>query len=130
MPLGEVLIEPKDIIDPAAQGNLITGNAEEKRSKEELEAVLSDKKDFNFMYKIVSNNVIMKFPVILKKDFDIDNEEVKFGFYLNYEMKISSTSKKIIKVPIMINTGKLKINNTGGNYVGSAESVASAKKVT
>ena len=33
-------------------------------------------------------------------------------------------------MPIMVNTGKLKINNSGGAYVSSAESVASAKKVT
>jgi hypothetical protein len=32
----------KDAIDPAGGGNLITGNAEEKRSKEELLEVLTD----------------------------------------------------------------------------------------
>ena len=31
-----------------------------------------------------------------------------------------------MKVPIMVNTGKLKINNTGGN-ISSAQSVASGK---
>ena len=36
LPVGWLAIDAKDIIDPAAQGNLITGNAEEKRSKEEL----------------------------------------------------------------------------------------------
>jgi hypothetical protein len=34
-----------------------------------------------------------------------------------------------MKVPIIINTGKLKINNTGGN-VSSAISVASQKQVS
>lgn len=99
---------------------MITGNAEEKRSKEELTAAITKPADFSFMYKIVANNVIMKFPVTLKTGFDIDKDEVKFGFYLTYEMKVSETSKKKIKVPIMINTGKLKINNTGGHYVSSA----------
>ena len=31
-----------------------------------------------------------------------------------------------MKVPIMVNTGKLKINNTGGN-ISSVQSVASGK---
>lgn len=93
-------------------------------------AAITTPADFNFMYKIVANNVIMKFPVTLKTGFDIEKDEVKFGFYLTYEMKVSESSKKKIKVPIMINTGKLKINNTGGNYVSSAQSVASAKKVS
>jgi hypothetical protein len=34
-----------------------------------------------------------------------------------------------LKVPVTINTGKLKINNTGGN-VSSAMSVASGKNLT
>ena len=82
------------------------------------------------MYKIVSNNVIMKFPVTLKPGFDVDKDEVKFGFHLHVEQKRSATQSLELKVPIMVNTGKLKINTSGGAYVSSAESVASAKKVT
>ena len=91
LPAGQVLIDAKDIIDPAAQGNLITGNAEEKRSKEELLEAITESKDFNFMYKIVSNNVIMKFPVTLKSGFNVDKDEVKFGFYLHISQKRSAT---------------------------------------
>lgn len=130
LPAGQVLIDAKDIIDPAAQGNLITGNAEERRSKEELLDVLTEPKDFNFMYKIVSNNVIMKFPVTLKPGFNVEKDEVKFGFYLHIQQKRSATQNLEVKVPIMVNTGKLKINTSGGAYVSSAQSVASAKKIT
>ena len=42
MPKGYVLIEPKDAIDSATQGNILTTNAEEKRSKEDFLAILSD----------------------------------------------------------------------------------------
>mmetsp|Transcript_8860 Transcript_8860/g.15037 ORF Transcript_8860/g.15037 Transcript_8860/m.15037 type:complete len:86 (+) Transcript_8860:218-475(+) len=42
---------------------------------------------------------------------------------------MSSTSTQEIKVPIAINLGKLKINQSGGN-VSSAISVASGKKAT
>lgn len=91
LPAGQVLIDAKDIIDPAAQGNLITGNAEEKRSKEELLEIITEPKDFNFMYKIVSNNVIMKFPVTLKPGFNVEKDELKFGFYLHIQQKRSAT---------------------------------------
>jgi len=78
------------------------------------------------MYKIVSNNVIMKFQVTLNVGFDIEKDDVKFGFNLHIEQKRSSTQTLNMKVPIVINTGKMKINNTGGN-VSSAMSVASQK---
>jgi len=78
------------------------------------------------MYKIVSNNVIMKFQVTLNVGFDIDKDDVKFGFNLHIEQKRTSTQTLNMKVPIVINTGKMKINNTGGN-VSSAMSVASQK---
>ena len=101
MPSGTVYIEPKDIIDPSAQGNLVTGkgvDAEgktvaivEKRAKEELVEALENKRDVNFMYKIVSNSVIMKFPVTLRKEVNIDKDDVKFGFNLTIDSKISST---------------------------------------
>ena len=78
------------------------------------------------MYKIVSNNVIMKFQVTLNLGFDIEKDDVKFGFNLHIEQKRTSTQTLNMKVPIVINTGKMKINNTGGN-VSSAMSVASQK---
>jgi len=43
------------------------------------------------MYKIVSNNVIMKFPLYLKQDFDIDKDEVKFAFKLVITKKRKGT---------------------------------------
>lgn len=91
----------KDAIDPAGGGNLITGNAEEKRSKEELLEVLTENADLPYMYKIVGNSNILKFPVTLKDCFDnesFENEkqeqfkdEVKFGFNLHIESKRSAT---------------------------------------
>ena len=51
---------------------------------------------------------------------------MKFGFYLHIEQKRSSTLTLNMKVPVVVNTGKMKINNTGGN-VSSAMSVASQK---
>lgn len=129
LPEANVIVEEKDIIDPAAQGNLITGNAEEKRTKEELLEACTDPKDIDFLYKIVANNLILKFPVMLNPGFDIEKDEVKFGFNMHYELKINAKAK-YIKVPIMINTGKLKINTSGGNYVKDSQSVASAKRVT
>ena len=101
MPSGAVYIDPRDIIDPSAAGNIMTGkgvDAEgktvtivEKRAKEELVEALENKRDVNFMYKIVSNSVIMKFPVTLRKDVNIEKDDVKFGFNLTIDSKISST---------------------------------------
>ena len=67
------------------------------------------------MHKIVSNSAIMKFPVTLRKGFNVDLDELKFGFYMHVESKRSSTSTLDVKIPIMLNTGRLKINNSGGN---------------
>jgi len=68
----------------------------------------------------------MKFQVTLNVGFDIEKDDVKFGFNLHIEQKRTSTQTLNMKVPIVINTGKMKINNTGGN-VSSAMSVASQK---
>jgi flagellar assembly factor FliW len=51
----------------------------------------------------------------LNQDFDIEKDDVKFGFNLHTEINRSSSVMLNMKVPIIINTGKLKINNTGGN---------------
>ena len=91
LPLGQIHIEAKDVIDPAGGGNLVTGQAEEKRSKEELLEVLDDKADLGFMYKIVSNSNILKFPVTLKEGFNVEKDEVKFGFNLHIESRRSAT---------------------------------------
>jgi hypothetical protein len=79
------------------------------------------------MYKLVSNSNIMKFPVTLREAFNIEKDEVKFGFNLHIESKRSATQTLKMTIPIMVNTGKLKINNTGGNIISSAQSVASGK---
>ena len=55
-----------------------------------LECV-SNSKDINFMYKVVSNNAVMKFPVTLRKDFNVEKDDMKFGFYMHVEYKISSS---------------------------------------
>lgn len=78
------------------------------------------------MYKVVSNSAILKFPVTLRKGFNVEKDDLKFGFDLQLEAKISSTQNLKVKVPIMINTGILKINNSGGN-ISSAQSVQSGK---
>ena len=100
---------------------------EEKRTPEELKTSLENPKDLAFMHKIVSNSAIMKFPLTLRKGFSVETDDLKFGFYLHVETKRSSTSTLNVKVPIMINTGRLKINNSGGN-VSSAQSVASSRQ--
>ena len=67
------------------------------------------------MYKVASNTAILKFPVSLKKGFVVEKDDLKFGFILELDSKISSSQNLKVKVPVMINTGILKINNTGGN---------------
>lgn len=71
----------------------------------------------------------MKFNVVLKPGFDIEKDEVKFGFNLHIDSKRSTTQTLEMKVPVMINTGKLKLNQSGGN-VSSAQSVQSGRAVT
>lgn len=44
-----------------------------------------------FIHKIVQNNIIMRFPVTLRKDFNVEKDEVKFGFYLHMESNDIST---------------------------------------
>ena len=68
----------------------------------------------------------MKFPVTLRKDFNVEKDDMKFGFYMHVEYKISSSQAIKVKVPIMINTGIVKINASGGN-ISSAQSVVSGK---
>ena len=79
------------------------------------------------MYKIVSNSTILKFQVTLREGFNFEKDDVKFGFNLHIESKRSATQTLVMKVPVMINTGKLKVNNTGGNTISSGQSVASGK---
>jgi hypothetical protein len=54
------------VIDPAGGGNLVTGQADEKRNKEDFLEVLKNPADIHFMYKIVQNSNILKFPVVLR----------------------------------------------------------------
>jgi len=43
------------------------------------------------MYKIVANNTIMKFSINLSENFDIEKDEVKFGFNMHIENKRTTT---------------------------------------
>ena len=130
LPKGFIYIDPKDIVDRGAQGNVLANaNLDEKRTKEELAPYVEASEDISFMYKIVANNTIMKFAVTLREGFDIEKDEVKFGFNLHIDSKRSATKQLEMKVPVMINTGKLKLNQSGGN-ISSAQSVVSGKAVT
>lgn len=123
LPKDFIYIDAKDIIDKGAQGNVLANaNLDEKRTKEELIPYAENKDDLGFLYKIVANNTIMKFNVVLHKGFDIEKDEVKFGFNIHIDSKRSTTQQLEMKVPIMINTGKLKLNQSGGN-ISSAQSV-------
>ena len=63
------------------------------------------------MYKLVTNNAIMKFPVVLKKGFQIEKDELRFGFNFKVEIKRDNSTTIRLSIPIMINTGLLKVNN-------------------
>ena len=73
--------------------------------------VISDSRDIRFMYKLVANNAIMKFPVILKKGFQLEKDDLRFGFNLKVEIKRDNSTTVRLSIPIMINTGLLKVNN-------------------
>ena len=53
--------------------------------------MLADKADIGYMYKIVSNSNILKFPVTLRENFNVEKDEVKFGFNLHIESRRSAT---------------------------------------
>ena len=63
------------------------------------------------MYKLVANNAILKFPVILRKGFQLEKDELRFGFNLKIEIKRDNATTIRLSIPIMINTGILKVNN-------------------
>lgn len=56
-------------------------------------------RDVKFCYKIVSNNIIMKLMVSIKPDFNIERDDVKFGFNLHMHSERSSSTLSL-KVPI------------------------------
>jgi len=66
----------------------------------------------------------MKFGVVLKRSVNVEQDDIKFAFNMVLTVKQSHNQSSKMKVPVMVNAGKLKINNTGGN-VSSAMSVAS-----
>jgi hypothetical protein len=66
--------------DKKASGTVIQEDVKDKRTKEELLEYVSDNSDVDFMYKVIQNNSIMKFPVFVNKDFNIEQDEVKFAF--------------------------------------------------
>ena len=65
LPQDKIMLDLKNPIDKNAEGTLISENAVDKRSKEELMEYCTNKDDVKFMYKIVSNNAVMKFPVFI-----------------------------------------------------------------
>ena len=73
--------------------------------------VISDSRDIRFMYKLVANNAIMKFPVVLKKGFQLEKDDLRLGFNLKVEIKRDNSTTVRLSIPIMINTGLLKVNN-------------------
>ena len=116
------------MLDPTAQGNQLVSEAQEYRSAEEFQPFLSERDDAGYLYKIVSNNVIVKFPVVLRAGIDLDKDEVKFGFVLEVTSQAGLASSNKITVPIQINTGVMKLNKTGGNLKSDASAVSLKKK--
>ena len=53
----------------------------------------------------------MKFPIVFKKGFQIEKDELRFGFNLKVEIKRDNSTTIRLSIPIMINTGLLKVNN-------------------
>ena len=90
------MIKAKDEEDPTAQGNLLVSDAKELRSAEEMAPHCSENKDLRFCYKIVANNIIMKFPVCVSQDFNIEQDESKFGFII----EVKAGQGEGIKVPV------------------------------
>ena len=43
------------------------------------------------MYKVVGNNAILKFAVNLRRGYNVEKDELKFGFNMTLESKISSS---------------------------------------
>lgn len=125
---GKLELHAKDAIDPSAQGNQLVTEAKEKRTAEEFAEHLSETQDTKYIYKIVSNNAIIKFKVSIKKEvkFNFDSDEVKFGFNLHVESKRGSKTINL-STPVKVNTGPMKMNKTGQN-VASAQSSVSLKK--
>jgi len=126
------MLELKNPIDKNAQGTLISENSVEKRSKEELMEHVKDKEEVNFMYKVIANNAILKFPIYITEKFNIEGDDVKFGFNIVLSQKRSSGQSIEMKIPVVVNTGKLKLNQTGGNISSaqSSKSMASIKQGT
>ena len=60
---------------------------------------LTEKADVRYLYKIVSNNIIIKFMVSIKPDFNIERDDVKFGFNLHLHGQ-SQQNPLHLKVPI------------------------------
>ena len=61
---------------------------------------LSEKADIKFLYKIVSNNIIIKINVSISPEFIIEKDDVKFGFNLHLIKENSSGMTGTMKVPI------------------------------
>lgn len=83
---------------------------------------VKDKEDVEFMYKVIANNIIMKFPFSINPDFDLEKDEVKLAFKMVMEQKRGGQTTKIV-IPVALNSGKLKVNQT----ISSGQSTASIK---
>ena len=66
----------------------------------------------------------MKFPIYVNEDFAIEHDDVKFGLTIVRTTKRSQGQTIETRIPIVVNCGKLKLNQSGGN-VSSAMSSAS-----
>jgi hypothetical protein len=90
------MIKAKDEEDPTAQGNLLVTDAKELRTPEEMAPHCNERNDIKFCYKIVSNNVIMKFPVCVNQEYNVEQDDSKFGFMI----EVKQGAGEGIKVPI------------------------------
>lgn len=77
----------KNVIDKNAQGTIITENQAlvEKREKDQLLPHVTNNEDVSFLYKVIANNNILKFAVYITKDFNFEEDEVKFAFNIVME---------------------------------------------
>lgn len=61
---------------------------------------VKEESDLNFFYKVIQNNAILKFPVYLNRNFNLDNDEVKFAFNIVLVQKRGGGQTIEIKIPI------------------------------
>lgn len=104
------MLDRKLATDKKASGTVLQEEVKEKRSKEEMIEFVKEESDLNFFYKVIQNNAIMKFPVYLGPNFNLENDEVKFAFNMILVQKRGGGQTVEMKIPVQVNTGKLKVN--------------------